>query len=72
MNDKLNARRLAERSQEMQELLGLRSIGSLVAIGVVFCLVFVLALITPAQEGSPAAQMAAAPETCFGACVEGE
>lgn len=72
MNDKLNARRLAERSQEMRQLFGLRSMGSLAAIGVVLCIVLVLALITPAQEGSPASRIAAAPESCVGACVEGE
>lgn len=71
MNDKLNARRLAERSQEMQQLMGMRNLGALAAIGVVFVIVLVLALVAPASD-EPAARMAAVQESCFGACVAGE
>ena len=72
MNDKRNARRLAAGSPELQEADERRRLAELAAVSLVVSIVFLLALFAPAQEGSPAAQMAAAHESCVGACVEGE
>ena len=72
MNDQQNIRRFAAGSRELEAALEMRNLGALAAIGIVFCTVFVLALLAPAQEGSPAAQLAATAEACAGACVEGE
>lgn len=72
MNDNLHARRLAAGSPQLQEFNEKRRLGALAAIGLVFSIVFLLALIAPPQEGSPAAQVAAAAEACQGGCTEGE
>ena len=71
MNDKLNARRLAAGSPELQGFLQMRSLTGLAAIAVVFGIVFLLMLVAPPQEGSPAAHVAAA-AACQGGCTEGE
>ena len=72
MNDRMHVRRLAEHSPEVQEAGERKRLAELAALSLVVLIVFAVALFAPAQEGTPAAQVAAAPETCQGGCTQGE